>query len=70
MKKYLFLVINLILVHLISQAQTEKGSFLIKNATVLTITDGIHENTDVLVEKGLIQKIGEGNCPAVRYGRD
>jgi imidazolonepropionase-like amidohydrolase len=60
MKKYLLLFINLTLVHLILPAQTEKGSFLIKNATVLTITEGVHDNTDVLVEKGLIQQIGKG----------
>ena len=40
-------------------AQTPKGSVLIKNATVLTITDGTKENTDVLIEDGKIKKVGK-----------
>lgn len=43
----------------ITQAQTPKGSVLIKNATVLTVTNGTLENTDVLVENGIIKKIGK-----------
>lgn len=42
------------------QTQTKKGSVLIKNATVLTITNGVQEQTDVLVENGIIQKVGKG----------
>lgn len=41
------------------KAQTPKGSVLIKNATVLTITNGTLEDTDVLVENGIIRKIGK-----------
>jgi imidazolonepropionase-like amidohydrolase len=41
------------------KAQTPKGSILIKNATVLTITNGTLEDTDVLVENGIISKIGK-----------
>lgn len=41
-------------------SQTPKGSVLIKNATVLTITKGVLEDTDVLVENGIIKKIGKG----------
>lgn len=37
----------------------EKGSVLIENATVLTITGENLENTDVLVEDGIITGIGE-----------
>ncbi len=37
----------------------ETGSILIKNGTVLTITDGIKENTDVLIKNGKISKIGK-----------
>lgn len=40
-------------------AQTPKGSVLIKNATVLTVTNGTHENTDVLVQDGIVKKIGQ-----------
>lgn len=61
-----FLSINLAL----AQSQVKKGSVLIKNATVLTITDGVQEETDILVENGLIQRIGKGlsapsNTPTV-----
>jgi imidazolonepropionase-like amidohydrolase len=41
------------------KAQTPKGSVLIKNATVLTITNGTLEDTDVLVENGVIRRIGK-----------
>lgn len=42
-----------------SVAQTPTGSYLIKNAHVLTVTKGNLENTDVLVENGIIKKIGK-----------
>ncbi len=41
------------------QAQTKKGDVLIKNGTVITITDGTLENTDVLVRNGKIDRIGK-----------
>ncbi|MEO1021100.1 MAG: amidohydrolase [Bacteroidota bacterium] len=37
----------------------EKGSVLIQNATVITITQGDLENTDVLIQDGVIKQIGE-----------
>lgn len=37
----------------------EKGSVLIKNGTVLTVTNGTLENTDVLIRDGKISKIGQ-----------
>jgi len=40
-------------------AQTPKGDVLFKNGTVLTITGGELENTDVLVRDGKISKIGK-----------
>lgn len=40
-------------------AQSQKGSVLIKNATVLTVTDGNLENTDVWVQDGIIKQIGK-----------
>ncbi len=39
-------------------AQTETGDILIKNGTVITITDGVKEDTDVLIRNGKISKIG------------
>ena len=37
----------------------ETGSILIQNGTVITITDGVKENTDVLITNGKIMRIGE-----------
>mgnify|MGYP003111250647 FL=1 len=37
----------------------EKGSVLIQNATVISITDGDLEDTDVLIRDGVIQEIGK-----------
>lgn len=34
------------------------GKFLLKNATVVTITKGVLENTSVLLEDGIIKKVG------------
>lgn len=42
----------------------EKGSVLIQNGTILTVTDGVMKNADVLIEDGIITEIGEGlNAP-------
>ena len=49
----------LVLGTMLANAQTPKGSVLIKNATVLTVTQGDLEATDVLVENGIIKKIGK-----------
>jgi len=35
------------------------GDVLLKNATVLTVTDGVKENTDVFVRDGVIREIGQ-----------
>ncbi len=43
-----------------SMAQIEKGTMLIKNGTVLTVTKGTLEGTDVLVKDGKISQIGKG----------
>lgn len=40
-------------------AQPKTGSMLIKNGTVLTVTNGTLENTDVLIVDGKIQDIGK-----------
>lgn len=57
MKKILLLITALCLS--ISSYAQEKGSVLIENGTVITITDGELENTDVLVEDGIITRIGQ-----------
>ena len=41
-----------------------RGELLIRGATVLTVTNGTHENTDILVRDGRIEEIGQGlNAP-------
>ncbi|MEM6735471.1 MAG: amidohydrolase family protein [Bacteroidota bacterium] len=57
--KYIQLLTALLISVIISKAQ-QKGNVLIKNGTVLTITNGILEKTDVLVRDGKISKIGKG----------
>lgn len=42
-----------------AHAQVERGNLLIKNGTVLTVTKGTFENTDVLVKDGKISQIGK-----------
>ncbi|MDX1438403.1 MAG: amidohydrolase family protein [Rubricoccaceae bacterium] len=37
-----------------------RGDLLIRNATVLTVTNGTHENTDILVREGRIEELGQG----------
>jgi imidazolonepropionase-like amidohydrolase len=58
MKKILFFSITIFLT-VPAFAQVKTGSMLIKNGTVLTVTKGTLENTDVLVEKGKIKQIGK-----------
>ncbi|MEM6697044.1 MAG: amidohydrolase family protein [Bacteroidota bacterium] len=59
MKQSLLIITALLLAFTVIQAQIEKGSILIKNGTVLTITNGIKENTDVLIENGKIKRIAK-----------
>lgn len=56
MKKIFFLTIMLFGT-LAAFAQPKLGDMLIKNGTVLTITKGVLQNTDVLIQKGKIVKI-------------
>lgn len=49
---------------LLALGQGERGSMLIKNGTVLTITKGTLENTDVLIKDGKIVQIAKGIVPA------
>lgn len=43
----------------LATAQVKKGSVLIKNATVITATKGTLENSDLLVQDGIIKQIGK-----------
>ncbi|TAE47356.1 MAG: amidohydrolase [Bacteroidetes bacterium] len=45
---------------LLLPAQAPKGSVIVRNGTVLTITQGIKEKTDVLIVDGKIKQIGTG----------
>ena len=58
MKKILTILVLFCAGHL-GFAQVEKGSVLIKNGTVLTVTKGTLENTDVLIKDGKISQIGK-----------
>ena len=60
MKRNIFIIALLFITASLVQAQTAKGDVLIKNGTVLTITNGTQENTDVLIQKGKITKVGKG----------
>lgn len=57
--KKINIIIALLLSVTLVMAQ-DKGSVLIKNGTVLTVTNGTLENTDVLIRDGKISKIGTG----------
>lgn len=58
MQRYITLFL-LLLSSLVAAAQPETGSLLIQNGTVLTITDGVKEDTDVLIVDGKITRIGK-----------
>lgn len=57
-KSYISFCCALLMVSLV-WAQPETGNLLIKNGTVLTITEGVMPNTDVLVQDGKIKRIGK-----------
>lgn len=58
-RKTLFPAVILTLITYTNQAQgIKKGDVFIQNAHVLTITEGVKENTDVWVRNGMIHKIG------------
>jgi imidazolonepropionase-like amidohydrolase len=50
-----------------SYAQTERGNAVIKGGTVLTVTKGTLENTDVLVKDGKISQIGKNIAAPAGY---
>ncbi len=58
MKKYIFSIIALS-ASIFLTAQSSTGNVLIKNGTVLTVTNGTLQNTDVLIRNGKISRIGQ-----------
>jgi len=50
-----------------AQAQVERGNLLIRNGTVLTITKGVMESTDVLVKDGKITQLGKNLTAPADY---
>ncbi len=60
MKKVSYIIAALLGIGLqAATAQTPKGSVLLKNATVITVTEGTLENSDVLVRDGIIREVGQ-----------
>jgi len=61
MKRYIISVVFILACQLAFGQQIAKSTYgktLLKNATVHTITDGIKENTDVLIDDGKILEVG------------
>lgn len=58
MKKLITIACLLVTTGIMAQ-QIERGTVLIKNGTVLTITQGMKENTDVLIKDGKISQVGK-----------
>ena len=56
--KWIF-CIHIFLISFVINAQVPTGDIIIRNGTVLTITKGTLEETDILVEKGKITAIGD-----------
>ncbi len=64
MKRKILSIFILLVAFGITTATAQTGDVLIKNGTVITITDGTLENTDVLVRDGKISRIGKNlNAP-------
>ena len=60
MKKHIYLIAAFLGLGVgFTQAQVQKGNVLIKNATVLTVTKGNLESSDVLVQNGIITQLGK-----------
>lgn len=57
MTRYIYILLSLFIC--VSLEAQEKGSILIENGTVITITNGTLEETDVLIKDGKISKIGK-----------
>ena len=59
MKKFFAFAGVCVLITAAASAQTPVGSVLVRNATVITVTQGTLEATDVLVEDGRITAVGQ-----------
>ncbi|MBA2606726.1 MAG: amidohydrolase, partial [Acidobacteria bacterium] len=64
MKKIFAFVLNIFILTIVwqtsfAQSRQDKNEILIRNATVLTAANGTLQNTDILVQKGKITKIGK-----------
>ena len=60
-------IVNTLLLLVIFSVGTkaqENGSVLIQNATLMTITDDIIENGDILILDGVITEIGTDSAPS------
>jgi len=66
--KKLHILICAVAISFAGTAQVEKGNLLIRNGTVLTVTKGTMEGTDVLIRDGKITQIAKGIAapPGVR----
>ena len=58
--KTLVLALLLLLIYVVPARSQQMGDILIKNGTVLTITNGTLKNTDVLIRGGKITRIAPG----------
>ena len=56
MKNYLILLLNICLIGSVS-AQSDSDDVLIKNGTLITISDNVLENTDLYIKNGKIDRI-------------
>lgn len=63
----LYISLLLLLGIAVANAQVEKGNLLVKNGTVLTVTRGTLQNTDVLVKDGKISQIGKNIAAPAGY---
>jgi len=57
--RYITSILCILALTTLATAQSSTGSILIENGTVLTVTDGTMEETDVLIEDGKITRIGK-----------
>lgn len=57
--KYLYQICILCLSLSLGVYAQDTGSVLIQNGTLITITDGVKENTDILIQNGKIKQIGK-----------
>lgn len=65
--KRIYLITAVLLLVNLAHAQVERGNMLIKNGTVLTVTKGTLERTDILVKDGKIAQIGKAIAAPAGY---